>query len=423
MANGAYRRLVRRDDLVGRGVAEALPEVVGQGFIQLLDTVRQSREPYVGQAVPVFLTSPKDGVQELRHVDFVYQPIQDEAGEVTGIVVQGHDVSEQRRAQRDLQRQTELLSLAQEGGGFGTYDWDLVRGTVRGSRLFREFFDIGDKPEECPVGDLVAHIHPEDHAFVAGLMAGNLAAVEEPHEFRLLLGNRVLWIGARGMIIRNAAGAVERVLGAVYDLTSRKEAERQLDTLARESAHRVKNLLTIIQIVSENTLRRAPSLAAARETLRERISVLNQAQTRILSGPEDCRLKSIIEDAMQIAADGCGSVAVAGSQEVDLTPRTGLGLTLAFHELATNALKYGALSVPDGQIRIDWQVDVPADNGEALVTLEWSESGGPVPVPEARTGFGSMLIRNSLAHDPHGRTDWALAPDGVRCRFVFRATF
>lgn len=85
LANDAYRRVVGRDNLVGRRLADALPEVVGQGFIELLDRVRLSGEPYVGQAAPVFLLPAGGDAPELRHVDFVYQPIRDAAGGVTGI--------------------------------------------------------------------------------------------------------------------------------------------------------------------------------------------------------------------------------------------------------------------------------------------------------------------------------------------------
>jgi PAS domain S-box-containing protein len=421
LANDAYRRLVGRDNLIGRSLAEALPEVVGQGFVELLDRARMTGEPYVGAAVPVFLLPAGGGGPELRHVDFVCQPIRDAEGGVSGILMQGHDVTEQWRAQRDLARQTELLLLAQDGGGFGTYDWDLARGTVSGSRLFRRLFGLEAGPQEAPLAEILARIHPEDADDVATFSRGALPDVETPHEFRLMIDGRVTWIGAQGTVVRDPAGRPERVLGAVHDLTDRKQSETRLDMLARESAHRVKNILTIMQIVCENTLRRAPSLDAARDSLRDRIAALNQAQMRILAGPEDCRLDSLVRDALSVAATADGRIVVDGIEDAELAPRTGLGLALALHELATNAMKYGALSVAGGTVAIDWRLQ-PLDVPDAVtVTLDWRERGGPPVAAERRSGFGSMLIRTSLAHDPHGRADWSPAPDGVRCQLVFTA--
>lgn len=422
LANDAYRRLVGRGNLIGRAVAEALPEVVGQGFVDTLDQVWRTGESFSGQNMPVFLQWAGSGVPELRHVDFVYQPIRDAAGELTGIFVQGHDVTERWRAERDLQRQTDLLRLAQEGGGFGTFDWDLQQRRVSGSRLFRELFRLPDRPEGVPVGDVLSRVHPDDTGRLSDLAADANDNGEMQHEFRLLIDDRITWIGARGTVVRDAYGRPERVLGAVHDLTQRKQIEERLDMVARESAHRVKNILTIFQIISENTLRRAPSLEAARKSLGDRIAALNQAQVRILAGPKDSRLETIVRDTFTITYQLDDRVIIEADGDAELPPRTGLGLALALHELITNALKYGALSVPEGKVIIGWRLTPCPTSGTVRVNLDWREVGGP-PVKSGTggKGFGSMLIRNSLAHDQAGRADWLAAPDGVRCQFVFTA--
>ncbi|WP_053240088.1 PAS domain-containing protein [Pleomorphomonas koreensis] len=420
LANDAYQILVGRKSLIGRSVAEALPEVVNQGFVDILDDVWKSGQPFVGRAVPVFLRPAVGGEPELRHIDFIYQPIRDAAGVVTGIFVQGHDTSVEWEAQRDLQRQTELLRLAQEGGGFGTYDWDLMSNTVRGTRVFRELFGLAEAPDDIPVPDLMKRIHPEDAARMNAMTSGPSDEIETSHEFRLLLDGRVSWIGARGTIIRDVHNRPERVLGAVHDLTRRKQVEERLDMLARESAHRVKNILTIMQIIVDNTLRRAPSLEAARQSLGERIAALNKAQTRILGGPEECRLTDIVQDTLTIISNLSSRVTIEAGGDAELAPRTGLGVALALHELVTNALKYGALSNADGRVIIGWRVRAEGSEDSALVNLDWCEVGGP-PIEESKKGFGSILIRNSLAHDPRGRADWMATPEGVCCQFVFGA--
>lgn len=421
LANDAYRRLVGRDALVGLSVAEALPEVVGQGFIDILDEVWQTGAPYSGQALPVLLQRP-GGRTTLRHVDFVYQPIRDTQGEVTGIFVQGHDVTERWRAQRDLQRQTDLLRLAQEGGGFGTYDWDLQRRTVRGTRLFRELLQLPAEPEDVPVEEVLNRIHPDDVSRLVDQVSGGAGtSIDMPLELRLLIDDHITWIGARGIVVRDVHGQPERVLGAVHDLTQRKQIEERLDMVARESAHRVKNILTIMQIVAENTLRRATSIEAARKSLGDRIAALNRAQVRILAGPGDSRLDAIVRDTFTITYQLDDRIVIDAGGDAELGPRTGLGLALALHELITNALKYGALSTAKGKVYISWTITPCPETEGARVTLDWLEAGGPPVTGAAGKGFGSMLIRNSLAHDPVGRADWVAAPDGVRCQFIFGA--
>lgn len=423
LANDAYRRLVGRGNLVGHSVAEALPEVVGQGFTDILDEVWRTGVPYSGQNMPVFLRWSGVALPELRHVDFVYQPIRDAQGEMTGIFVQGHDVTERWRAQRDLERQTELLRLSQEGGGFGTYDWDFQRRTVRGSRLFHDLLRLPETMEDVPIVEVLNRIHPEDASRLIRLATEGAAGadVEMPHELRLLIDGQITWIGARGTVVRDARGRPERVLGAVQDLTQRKQIEERLDMVARESAHRVKNILTIIQIITENTLRRAPSIEAARQSLGDRISALNKAQIRILAGPGDSRLGAIVRDTFTVTYQLDDRIVIDADGDAELAPRTGLGLALALHELITNAMKYGALSTPDGKVYIGWTL-TPCPEGEgARVKLDWREAGGPPVEVGTSKGFGSMLIRNSLAHDSMGRADWTAAPDGVRCQFVFSA--
>jgi PAS domain S-box-containing protein len=109
MANRAYLELVGRD-VLGKTIAEALPEVADQGFVELLDKVAASRETYVGRAVPVQLT--RDGTKTERFVDFVYQPMTDAAGEVTGIFVQGYDVTEHKRSEAVRIAHNEVLEHA-----------------------------------------------------------------------------------------------------------------------------------------------------------------------------------------------------------------------------------------------------------------------------------------------------------------------
>ena len=139
LANEHYLRLVGHRDLLGKTVEAALPEVKEQGFIELLDQVYRTGEPYEGRQVKVDLQTA-DGQTGQRQIDFVYQPIKDDDGVVTGILVEGIDVTERMEGE-------ERLRLAQQAGGIGTFEWFPETGAMLVSPTFRRLWGIADEEE------------------------------------------------------------------------------------------------------------------------------------------------------------------------------------------------------------------------------------------------------------------------------------
>jgi PAS domain S-box-containing protein len=127
MANTAYLQLVGRENILGKPVREALPEVVGQGFIELLDRVYQGGQPFVGRSIRILLNQSPESVQEERFLDFVYQPIFDPDGQVSGIFVQGHDVTDARQAEQALRDETRNLAILNRTGASIAAELDLDR--------------------------------------------------------------------------------------------------------------------------------------------------------------------------------------------------------------------------------------------------------------------------------------------------------
>ncbi len=420
LANAAYCALVGRDDLVGRPVAEALPEVVGQGFVRLLDRVVETGEPFVGRSTLVRLASGPDGQPEDHFLDFVYQPFRDAAGRVTGVFVQGHDITEQKKAQQDLFRQTEVLRLAQDAGGFGTFEWDLASGILTASRTFKQLYGFDEALSAIPVSVFRERVHPEDRHLIATESELSLDESLKYAEYRIAMpdgGYR--WVGRQGTVLRDPDGNPSRVVGAVHDVTPRKQFEARLETVAQESAHRVKNLLAIVQAIVSQTLRRAKDIDSAAEAIRQRLMAIGATQTALVSGsPAPSDLGALVRSAMALHGDLPARILVDGPN-VRLDAKTALGLTLVLHELGTNAVKYGALSNDTGRIDISWTLD---DAG-AVARFAWRERGGPRVEAPTRQGFGSSLIRKSLppvgdegaviAFDPGGLTfTTPLAVDG-----------
>lgn len=289
LTNHAYQRLIGERNVQGLPIREALPELMGQGFFELLDRVRATGEPFVGSGGLVRLRRD-DGAMESRYLDFVYQPITDAQGQVTGIFVEGQDVTERMRG------------------------------------------------------------------------------------------------------------------------------EQHLRLMVNELNHRVKNTLAMMQAVAAQTFRNAEDLPQAQAAFSARIMAFAKAND-LLTGQnwEGASLGDVLAISAQTHAGNEPGRFVSHGPVVRLSPKTALALSMAMHELATNAVKYGALSAPGGRVLATWTVEDAPGQGERL-KLEWREEGGPPVSPPARRGFGSRLVERGLAAELGGTVEVLFEPAGVVCR-------
>lgn len=230
LANPAYRTLVGDRPLIGRTVAEALPEVSRQGFVALLDQVYASGEPYRASNVAVDLEPVAGQPPQRRTVDFVYQPVRGEAGAVTGIFVQVQDVTERAMAQLALERSEARLKLALESShGLGTWDWSLDTGMATADGRFAALYGVDPvlAAQGAPAASFFTAIDPRDYARVE---AATKEAIERaaPYaiEYRLAAPNgTVRWVNVRGSVSRDPETGERRFAGVSFDITERKEAE------------------------------------------------------------------------------------------------------------------------------------------------------------------------------------------------------
>ena len=185
--------------------------------------------------------------------------------------------------------------------------------------------------------------------------------------------------------------------------------------MVNELNHRVKNSLATVQAITAQTLRRGEAPDAVREALTARLIALAGAHDVLTD--EKWSGAELRELAAQAAAPyvglSGGSPFEIEGPSVFLPPKTAIALALAFHELATNAAKYGALSVPGGVVQIAWRVQ-RAPGGREL-HLTWRERGGPPVRPPKCTGFGTRLIQRGLASELQGRVTLDYQPDGLVC--------
>jgi two-component system CheB/CheR fusion protein len=200
---------------------------------------------------------------------------------------------------------------------------------------------------------------------------------------------------------RSAEGKVDGVVLTFIDVTKVVESEI-LGTLVDELNHRVRNMLQVVQAVASSTLRRTGSLEEFRAAFGGRIKALARAHELLADqGWTTVDLETLIAREVAPHADRADRVTFGGAT-VLLRPKVALTLGMVLHELATNAVKHGSLSVPLGRVQIGWDVDGPA--AAATLHITWAELGGPPPVTgEQRRGFGTELMGRMLSHDLGGQ--------------------
>ena len=203
-----------------------------------------------------------------------------------------------------------------------------------------------------------------------------------------------------------ADGAFLGYVGAVLDIHPLRQAEQMQQVAMRELSHRMKNGLAMVQAIVSQSFRHATSLEQASDSITNRIAALARAQdTLVRPDLADSPVEEVVGKALTPHVDDEQRVDVAGPH-VTLASERALGLAIAIHELATNAVKYGALSVPEGRVRITWEHE------DGRFDFVWQEIGGPPVVAPERSGFGSRLLERVVPAYFGGQADRRFEADG-----------
>jgi two-component sensor histidine kinase len=212
--------------------------------------------------------------------------------------------------------------------------------------------------------------------------------------------------------------AVARALGdQVGRVLERKhESERQQALLA-ELNHRVKNMLAVVVGIATQTARSATSLAAFQESFTGRLMSLSRTYSLMTSAQwQRTSLKDLVSEVLSPHADSKRDNITIEGPPVRLTPKSTLAMSMILHELLTNAMKHGALSVPNGRIAMDWRI-ADAD-GKHVLELNWRETGRGAVTPPQKPGFGLKLIETSVRHELRGQLETMYGPQGVQHKFT-----
>ncbi|MGZ9099948.1 MAG: sensor histidine kinase [Brevundimonas sp.] len=317
-------------------------------------------------------------------------------------------------ALKPLLWQPKNLVRAVKAAGVTLWSWNVDTDALA---MDDDAYDLWGIPRNTDVcfEDLSAHIHPADRDRVRAAFNAT-RALEGAYEidFRIMIGDELKWISARGQ--GDDEGMVDRIMFGVFiDVTGRKQAEEGRELLAGEMSHRVKNLLTIAAGLTAITSRSTTTTNDMAHELTLRLTALGRAHDLVRPVPGQSKEASVLlGDLLTVLLapyDDLG--AFSGRIRVSV-PRMRVGdaattiLALVVHELATNSLKYGALSVDTGML------DVSCSAHDEAVTIVWTESGGPkVQPPSGTAGYGTRLVERSVTGHLRGAIDYDWTVEGL----------
>jgi two-component sensor histidine kinase len=327
------------------------------------------------------------------------------------------DVTDEQDLRRLLEQQKRTFDIVMTASNMGTWRYTLTDNICVYDENAQRLYGLAEARFLHNEEGVKSKFHPND----LELMWSRVSKALDPQgdgrydvEYRVKqLDGSWRWLSAWGLVEFEGDGPDRKpvaITGASRDLTERKEAEKLQRLLLDELNHRVKNNLAAIQGITWQTLRTARDLPSAREALDRRLRAMAQAHDLLTARAwTGAAMTDLVKRA--IAAFPPTQVKMSGPA-VDVPSKHGLALSLALHELATNATKYGALSSLEGWVTVQWDVT------EGQLRLEWEECGGPIVMEPTQKGFGSRLIEELIIRDLGGEVKLHYDPFGVRCRIL-----
>jgi PAS domain S-box-containing protein len=351
-----------------------------------------------------------------RWISAVSRPRFDEHGHHVGFIGVAHDITAAKQADIELRASEERFRLMAEHAPVMIWISDANGKCVHLNQILRKFWGVSE--QQAPEFDFTGTLHPEDKAAVIKQVA---SAIQQ--RSMLSLKARYLNANQRYRILDTRAhprfsptGEFLGMIGANVDVTEREEAERARELLVEELNHRVKNTLSVVQAIAHQTFSKNVDPSEARRAFEGRLIALGRAHDLLTQANwENASLTELAEVTLDTKGANRDFISLAGPQ-VLLSPKQAVSVAMAFHELCTNARKYGALSTGQGRIEVDWN---RTDDVDPQLRIQWLERGGPPVSVPARRGFGSTLLQRTLARDLDGEVRVNFEPLGFQCFIAF----
>jgi PAS domain S-box-containing protein len=312
---------------------------------------------------------------------------------------------------RGLRESEDRRNLALAAGKMGSWDWDLVRGDCAWDEGQKRIFGVDSGSFEVTFASVRSLIDPDDWKILRRAFRQARRDVGSYQvEFRVIRPDGdVRWCIGTAAASKGSTNLISRISGVTIDITDRKEAEERQSLLAREVDHRAKNALAVVHAIV--SLTRADNISQFVAAVEGRIQALARAHSLLSESRwRGANVAELIrEELAPYRTPNFDRVRVTGIG-LSLEPSAAQALALALHELATNAAKYGALSLPSGRVQVEWELV-----RGAMLELRWTETGGPPVEQTATGGFGIRVIRASVESQLGGAVEFEWRCEGLRC--------
>ena len=418
------------------------PEVVSE-LLPLQEAILAGQSPGVySEDRP--LTIRRHGTNwETAHFTVSYSPVPDPASPsgIGGVLVTAVETSERLKVEQALELKTKELSEANgqlhdsqalyrsalAAGRMGTWETDLVAKTRLWTPEGMALFGISLPGGRGQVGgdqdEYRSALHPDDRHLMQKFhdLADKLDSFTS--EYRVVWPDgTTLWLRGHGRVVaRTPDGKAHRLVSIVADVTERKAAEDHAQFLMRELSHRSKNLLAVIQSISRRTARTAPTMEEFEGRFGRRLQGLAASHDVLVRNSwQGAPLAALVRQQLVPFEDSQSSRVELTGPDIVVTAEATQAIGLAIHELATNAVKYGALSVPAGKVKISWAFVSEAPSRRLL--LKWVEEGGPPVVPPSHYGFGHQVIEGMIERSLNAKVALEFVPHGLNWSLSMPAT-
>lgn len=336
------------------------------------------------------------------------------------------DVTERKLMELSLRESEMQYRSALTVGRMGSWETNFVtrvrNWTPEAQALFGLSLPDGIGSVGSKADEFLGALHPDDRSAYERLH--NLADTTDQFaaEFRIVRPDgEVVWLAGRGQVMARANdGTCARLVSVMADVTDQKNAEQRIRFLLREMSHRSKNLLAVIQSLASQTIRSSSSMADFQSHFERRLQGLAASHDILVDQNwHGATLGNLVRKQLAPFVDPDSDRAIIDGPAVDLNAAAAQAVGLALHELATNAVKYGSLSVSGGTVTVEWRRE-PDDSGS--IALDWTESGGPPVSPPGRKGFGHAVIERMAPASIGGRVVLEYRPTGFHWRLIIPAS-
>ncbi|MGA7718027.1 MAG: HWE histidine kinase domain-containing protein [Bradyrhizobium sp.] len=419
--NDGYRPILgdKHPQALGLPFREVWPEV--QTVLAPLHDSILSGERSAFFAEDLLLKIQRHGSQwENAHFTISYSPIPDASAPtgVGGVLITAVETTNRVLMEEALRKSQETYRSAMHLGRIGSWEVDFSKGIRTWTREGMALFGINLPDGLGQVGgqsdEFYQAMHPEDRHLLGEYHA--LASKQDsfPAEYRILKSDgQVCWLAGYGRVLdRQPNGKAHRVINVATDITERKAAERHQRFLLEELSHRSKNLLTVVQSIADQSLRNSNDQKDFQNRFNGRLRSIAASNDLLARGDwHGSSLRELIEFQLAPFVDLSSSQLEIRGPEVNLASDASQAIGLVLHELATNAVKHGALSSSRGQLCISWTAD-QASNAAGL-KLDWRERGGPLVTTPKQKGFGHVVIKSMIEQAVRGSVELNFAEEGL----------